>query len=83
MTAVRPLSRDHIVITLNNDFTCVTFRLNNGGAEAVILDPSGTECTRLAIAPPAPDQVLNIETFPDHIDILYEKKPHPVLDRGD
>ncbi len=74
MTSVRPVNRDHTVISLSPGYTAVTFRLSNGGYECVILDPTDTECTRLGVAPPEEGQTLSVISSPDRVDIYYRKK---------
>jgi hypothetical protein len=74
-TIVKPITRDHITIVLDEGHRAMWVRLANGGAEIVVLDKDATECTRLAVAPPEPDYQLRIQTkSADTVDIIYEEK---------
>lgn len=74
-TIVKPVTRDHISITLDEGHRVMWFNLASGGAEIVVLDKNGTECTRLAVAPPEPGYQLRVATKVDNVvDIIYEDK---------
>ena len=74
-TIVKPVTRDHISIVLDEGHRVMWFKLPNGGAEIVVLDKDATETTRLAVAPPEPGYQLRIATKVDNVvDIIYEER---------
>lgn len=72
---VEPVTRDRIMISLSPGYRSVSFRLQNGGAEIVIVDAKATETTRFAVAPPKVGQALDIiHTDETMIEVVYRSK---------
>ena len=71
MTEIKPLTKDHIVMSLSPGHTAVTFKLADGGVECVILDKDATETTRFSIAPPQPGHVLEVNHIDTGVEIIY------------
>ena len=73
VAVVKPVSKDLIEIALSPGYSALWFNLPSGGAEIVILDRNATETTRLAVAPPDKDYVLEIVMLDESVKIFYRK----------